>query len=81
MPSFEVAYANHRKAVDDDTETVIWRVLNRFEMYVLMLLIPFLTVFSSVWAGYLLVVLVVLSTVTTLQTFFATLYHAKKQRK
>lgn len=78
LPSFEVAYANHRQAVDDPHEKIIWRILNRGEMYTLMMLIPFAAIFSSQWAGYLLVVLVVLSVITTLQTFFATLYHAKK---
>ena len=78
LPSFEVAYANHRQAVDDPNETVIWRILHRGEMYVLMLLIPFLAAFSAVWSGYVLILLTVLSVVTTLQTFFSTLYHAKK---
>jgi archaetidylinositol phosphate synthase len=78
LPSFEVAYANHRQAVDDPHERIIWRILNRGEMYVLMLLIPVLSIFNSVWAGYILVVLVVLSVITTLQTFFSTLYHARK---
>ena len=73
MPSFEVAYANHRKAVEDPEEKIIWRILNRGEMYVLMLLIPFVSMFSHVWSGYLLVLLVVLSGITTLQTFFNTL--------
>jgi archaetidylinositol phosphate synthase len=78
MPSFEVAYANHRKAVIDPEEKIIWRILNRGEMYVLMLLIPLLAIFSSTWSGYLLVLLVVLSAVTTLQTLFHTLWLAKK---
>ena len=78
LPSFEVAYANHRQAVDDPHERIIWRILNRGEMYTLMLLIPVVSIFSSIWAGYILILLVVLSIITTLQTFFSTLYHAKK---
>lgn len=78
LPSFEVAYANHRQAVDDPDETVIWRILHRGEMYTLMLLVPFISVFSAVWAGYVLIILVSLSVITTLQTFFSTLYHARK---
>ena len=73
MPSFEVAYANHRKAVIDPDEKLIWRILNRGEMYVLMLLIPVVAVYSSRYAGYLLVLLVALSAITTFQTLFQTL--------
>jgi archaetidylinositol phosphate synthase len=78
MPSFEVAYANHRQAVPDPEEKIIWRILNRGEMYFIMLVIPLLSLISAKWAGYLLVVLVILSLITTLQTFFATLYIAKR---
>jgi archaetidylinositol phosphate synthase len=77
MPSFEVAYANHRRAVHDPEEKIIWRLLNRGEMYVLMLLIPVVSIFSSIWAGYLLVMLVGLSIITTLQTLFSTIFHAR----
>ncbi len=76
MPSFEVAYANHRQAVADPDEKIIWRILNRGEMYILMLLIPILTTRDPIWAGYLLVALVILSAITTLQTLVATIYHS-----
>lgn len=78
MPSFEVAYANHRKAVDDPEEKIIWRILNRGEMYFLMLLIPIFSLYSQIWAGYLLVILIMLSIITTFQTLFTTLRIAKK---
>lgn len=78
MPSFEVAYANHRKAVDDPHETIIWRILNRGEMYFLMLLIILVSQYSPVWAGYLLITLIGLSLITTLQTLFLTIRIAKK---
>ena len=78
MPSFEVAYANHRQAVPDPEEKIIWRIMNRGEMYFFMLLIPLVSLVSSVWAGYLLIALVALSFITTLQTFFSTLYIAKR---
>ncbi|QLH43711.1 MAG: CDP-alcohol phosphatidyltransferase family protein [Coxiellaceae bacterium] len=77
MPSFEVAYANHRRAVHDPDEKIIWRILNRGEMYVLMLLIPILSIFSQRWSGYFLVVLVMLSAITTLQTLINTMRLAK----
>ncbi len=70
MPSFEVAYANHRKAVIDPDETIIWRILNRGEMYLLMLVIPINSLYNSLWAGYLLIALVMLSGITTLQTIW-----------
>jgi len=73
MPSFEVAYANHRQAVEDPEEKIIWRILNRGEMFFLMLLIPILSIYSSVWAGYCLIALVLLSVVTTIQTLWTTL--------
>lgn len=78
MPSFIVAYANHRRAVADPEEKIIWRILNRGEMYVLMLLIPIVARSNAIWAGYLLITLVVLSIITTLQTIIATMYHANK---
>lgn len=73
MPSFEVAYANHRQAVDDPDEKIIWRIFNRGEMYILMLLIPLMSMVSATFAGYLFMILIFFSLVTTLQTFFETL--------
>jgi archaetidylinositol phosphate synthase len=78
MPSFVVAYANHRQAVADPEEKIIWRILNRGEMYFFMLLIPVLSIYSGVWAGFCLLVLVILSLITTLQTLWTTLRLADK---
>lgn len=78
MPSFTVAYANHRGAVDDDNETLIWRIMNRGEMYILMLSILIVSLISSVWAGYLLMLLIILSTITIIQTMGETIYYANK---
>lgn len=77
MPSFEVAYANHRRAVADPEEKLIWRILNRGEMYILMLLIPLVSLYNAHWAGYLLLALVLLSFITTLQTLILTLRLSK----
>ena len=79
MPSFEVAYANHRQAVIDPEEKLIWRILNRGEMYTLMLIIPLVALYNPAWAGYLLLILVFFSFITTLQTLFSTLYLAKNK--
>lgn len=80
MPSFEVAYANHRRAVADPEEKLIWRILNRGEMYVLMLAIPIVSLYNSLWAGYLLLFLIILSIITTLQTLFLTMRLSKQQK-
>lgn len=78
MPSFVVAYANHRKAVNDDDETLIWRLMNRGEMVFLMMSILAVSLFSPSWAGYLLFLLIVLGSVTVIQTISATIYYAIK---
>ncbi len=77
IPSFEVAYANHRKAVDDPHETRIWRILNRGEMYPLMLLVILVAHFSSAAAGWVLAAWVSLAIITTFQTLFLALRLAK----
>ncbi len=79
LPSFNVAYANHRGAVEDDDETLIWRLMNRGEMYVMMMSILVASLYSPTIAGYLLVLLIVLSVITIVQTIVATIYHGKKR--
>lgn len=73
MPSFEVAYANHRRAVDDPEEKRIWRILNRGEMYPLMVAVILAANYSAEIAGGILIVWVVLSAITTLQTVYIAL--------
>ena len=77
MPSFEVAYANHRKAVDDPQEVKIWRILNRGEMYPLMLAVILASNFSAIIAGWILVSWLMLAAVTTFQTLYIALKLAK----
>ena len=79
MPSFEVAYANHRKAVDDPDEKKIWRILNRGEMYPLMLLVILVSIFQPIWAGYVLAFWVALAAITTIQTVYLALRLAKQE--
>lgn len=81
MPSFEVAYANHRRAVDDPEEKKIWRILNRGEMYPLMLAVIFLANFSYMAASLMFVFWVSLSVVTTVQTIWVALCLAAKAQK
>jgi archaetidylinositol phosphate synthase len=80
MPSFIVAYANHRQAVNDPEEKIIWRILNRGEMFFLMLLIPMLSLYSPNWAGWLFLTFIGLSFITTLQTLLMGLWLAEKYR-
>jgi archaetidylinositol phosphate synthase len=81
MPSFVVAYANHRGAVKDDNETLIWRLMNRGEMLIIMIGILIAALVNPNWAGYLLILLIGLSIVTILQTIAETLYHARYKEK
>lgn len=76
MPTLIVAYANHRKAVKDDDEKVVWRILNRGEIYFLMLAILLAANWSPVIGGYLLMLLVILTAITVMQSFCLAMYHA-----
>ena len=78
LPSFIVAYANHRGAVSDDNETLIWRIMNRGEMLVFMIGILITSLYSPYWAGFLLILLIVLATITIIQTILLTIYHANR---
>jgi CDP-diacylglycerol--glycerol-3-phosphate 3-phosphatidyltransferase len=80
LPSFIVAYANHRGAVSDDNETLIWRVMNRGEMLFFMIGILITALYSPYWAGVLLILLIILSSITIVQTICLTIYHANKYR-
>ncbi|MBU2229524.1 CDP-alcohol phosphatidyltransferase family protein [Patescibacteria group bacterium] len=77
MPTFIVAYANHRRAVPDPTEKVIWRILHRTEMYPLFVIALIVAMFSLTWAMYIIIFTITLSVVTTFQTIYMT---AKKSK-
>lgn len=79
MPTFIVAYANHRQAVIDPDEKIIWRILNRGEIYILMLAIVITAHWSAVLASYLLIFLVVLGAITIVQSFCLAMHHARMQ--
>ena len=78
LPSFIVAYANHRGAVNDDNETLIWRLMNRGEMFFLMMSVLIVSLVSPKIAGDLLILLICLSCITIFQTIIFTIYHARK---
>ena len=68
MPPFIVAYANHRKAVPDSTEKVIWRFSFRIEYYVLFILILVFSRINIYVAFYLMLFTLVLNTATVIQS-------------
>lgn len=80
LPSFNVAYANHRHAVHSDDEKLIWRLMNRGEMYLFMLAVLIISLFQPIYAGYILMALVGLSVITIIQTIIGTVYHARFQK-
>ncbi|PIY95915.1 MAG: hypothetical protein COY66_05660 [Candidatus Kerfeldbacteria bacterium CG_4_10_14_0_8_um_filter_42_10] len=77
MPTFTVAYANHRKAVPDPTEKVIWRILHRSEMYPLFLIALLAAAFSLTTAAYLFIFTAILSIITTFQTIYLVVKKSK----
>jgi uncharacterized protein YhhL (DUF1145 family) len=77
MPTFEVAYANHRGTVPDPTEKEIWRILHRVEMYPLFLLVILLAYFNPQLAIYVLVFTTVMSFITSIQTIILTYIKSK----
>lgn len=78
MPTFEVAYANHRKAVNDPDEKKIWRILHRTEMYPLFLLVLIGAYFSPLFSSWLIIFITVLSFITSIQTIILTYIKSKK---
>lgn len=77
MPTFTVAYANHRKAVPDPTEKIIWRILHRSEMYPLFLITLFVALFNLEISAYVLIFTTLLSIVTTFQTIILVIKKSK----
>lgn len=77
MPTFEVAYANHRKAVDDPEEKVIWRIMHRTEIYPMLLLAMLLANFSKSASFFVLVLTTILCIITTMQTIILTYIKSK----
>lgn len=68
MPPFIVAYANHRKAVPDPTEKVIWRFAFRIEYYVAFILILVFSKINIRVSFYLLLFALALNTLTVIQS-------------
>ena len=68
MPPFIVAYANHRKAVPDPTEKVIWRLSFRVEYYLLFMLVLVFSRINIHLSFHLMLFTLVLNTVTVIQS-------------
>lgn len=68
MPPFIVAYANHRKAVPDPTEKVIWRLSFRVEYYLLFILVLVFSRINIRLSFYFMLFSFVLNTVTVIQS-------------
>ena len=68
MPPFIVAYANHRKAVPDPTEKVIWRLSFRIEYYLAFILVLIFSQIDTHVAFYLLFFSLVLNGATVVQS-------------
>jgi len=79
VPTFIVAYANHREAVNDPKEKVVWRIFHRVEMYALWLLALLVVTISPQWALYILVFTAVLSVITAFQSFALAIIKSRQQ--
>lgn len=77
LPPFIVAYANHRQAVPDPTEKVIWRFAFRVEYIILLLAALFFQPLSKHFALILILMTVVLNVATVLQAIILTFIKAK----
>ncbi len=77
LPPFIVAYANHRGAVPDPTEKVIWRFAFRIEYMVIYLLVIAVNPFSPTISYYLLWAGFVLMAATVIQSIILVFVKAK----
>lgn len=80
MPTFEVAYANHRQAVKDPNEKVIWRIMHRTEIYPMLLLAMLLANFSKSLCFWVLILTTILCIITTVQTIVLTYIKSRRYR-
>jgi len=77
MPPFIVAYANHRGAVPDPTERVIWRFAFRPEYYFLVATAIVINLFSQRATYYLLLAALLLMTATVVQSIILVFVKSK----
>ncbi|MBD3291192.1 hypothetical protein GF337_20490 [candidate division KSB1 bacterium] len=77
LPPFIVAYANHRQAVPDPTEKVIWRFAFRIEYTILFLAAIFFQPINQYVALVLVYIALVLNSATVIQSMILTFIKAK----
>ncbi|MBN2367638.1 CDP-alcohol phosphatidyltransferase family protein [Candidatus Woesearchaeota archaeon] len=77
MPSFIVAYANHKKIVSDTEETKIWRIMHRGEMYAAYLAALLMAAFNKSYSVYLLLFIALLNLITIAQTIVLSFRYSK----
>ena len=77
LPPFIVAYANHRGAVPDPTERVVWRFAFRFEYIVLLGISAVLQPVSQVVSYYFLWAALILMIATVIQSIILVFIRAK----
>jgi len=78
MPPFIVAYANHRRAVPDPTEKVIWRLSFRVEYYVLFILVLIFSRITIRGAFYLMLFALILNATTVVQSIILVFVKSKR---
>jgi phosphatidylglycerophosphate synthase len=77
LPPFIVAYANHRQAVPDPTERVIWRFAFRIEYIILFLAAIFFQPISPTVALILIYIALILNCATVIQAMILTYIKAR----
>jgi archaetidylinositol phosphate synthase len=77
LPPFIVAYANHRGAVPDPTEKVIWRFAFRIEYLILFIAAIMIHAFSARWSLYLIYASLLLMISTVAQSILLVFMKAK----
>lgn len=77
MPPFIVAYANHRGAVPDPTERVIWRIAFRYEYLVTLIVAMLVLAVSPRAAWWMLLTTLVMMIATVVQSIVVAFLKAK----
>lgn len=81
MPVFVVAYANHRGAVQDPDEKKVWRIMNRGELILLLLVALVSVPLSPQLTSWLLFIALVLNTITTIQSIIVAVYKSPERHR
>ncbi len=80
LPTFIVAYANHRKAVDDPEEKKVWRIMHRTEMIILYFVALAVIPYNPLYASYILVLVLILNIITSFQALFLAVAKSEERK-